>query len=227
MKKAMKISGVILGIILIAALVIFIFFPGLFTYISVKRNCPHIDETIGTYKAENPELPDDFVQVRTKGLLISGPADAVYDNSKSDMIVFKKDSLTVMVLQDGSSDFSLEDNADHGHFYRSLDVKIPVTTFENMDFIRNLTAKDCLKLRGADLEIFEEFAAYKDIAYDAETVYYYDNGSISGLFCEIKTSSKSLYSFVFDYSGYEYTITVKAENQETAKQIISSVQIAE
>ena len=38
MKKALTIGGAVLGFLLISALVIFIFFPGLPTYIKVSTN---------------------------------------------------------------------------------------------------------------------------------------------------------------------------------------------
>lgn len=50
MKKALKISGIIIGIILVSVLIIFIFFPGLFTYIKVKVKYDNIDRGFTEFK---------------------------------------------------------------------------------------------------------------------------------------------------------------------------------
>lgn len=44
MKKALAIGGAVLGALLAAALVIFVFFPGLPTYFKVRHRFEHTDE---------------------------------------------------------------------------------------------------------------------------------------------------------------------------------------
>jgi hypothetical protein len=50
MKKPLIIGGTILGFLLAAAMVIFIFFPGLPTYLKVKHKYDHIDEHVPNLK---------------------------------------------------------------------------------------------------------------------------------------------------------------------------------
>lgn len=235
MKKAMKIGGVVLGIILIAALIIFIFFPGIFTYKKVKKEYPHIDNTIGTFEGFNVEIPKDFVAYTTKdGITVMGPEDARND---SDFIPFKSDGLNVMVtVMDDESygDVFFDENSkytkkDYLHFFEKLDIKPPQTSYENVKMMRNLTSKDCLKLRGKDKKVFMEYAEYKEICEKIESLSYYENDGIKGFFIErgSEASSKTKYRYALwlFHNDKQYVVHAFSDNKETAMQILSTVSI--
>lgn len=235
MKKALKIAGIIIGVLVIAAIVIIVFFPGLPTYIKVKKNCPHIDETMGIYTDGGEAVPEDFVQTEINGILVSGPADALRDNSN--LCAFKKDNeLAVMIIESENEPLSYTDEScgfliyDYRHFFRSLDAEMPETTYEGMEFIRNLTAKDCLKLRGTDREVFEEYAEIKEIAAEIETVYYYERDELSGFVCDligVGQTYKHRKNVVLADGDKEWIISVFGNDAETVAQIISSIEISE
>lgn len=235
MKKALKITGIIIGVLVIAALIIIVFFPGLPTYIKVKKDCPHIDETMGIYKDSADAVPEDFVQVELNGILISGPADAL--RTDGSFVAFKKENeLAVMIIESENEPLSYTDEScgfliyDYRHFFSSLDVKMPETTYESMEFVRNLTAKDCLKLRGTDKKVFEEYAEIKEIVSDIETVYYYERDDLTGFVCELIDVGQAYEhrkNIVLLEGDKQWIISVFGNDAETVAQIISSIEISE
>lgn len=235
MKKALKITGIIVGVFVIAAIVIIVFFPGLPTYIKVKKDYPHIDETIGVYNDGDVVIPKDFVQTEINGILVSGPSDALCTDGY--FIPFKKENeLMVMVTESESASTSYTDEScgfllyDYRHFFQSLDVEMPETTYEGMKFIRNLTAKDCLKLRGTDRDVFEEYAQYKEFVAKIETVYNYERDDLSGFVCDLASVGKKYEhrkNLMLVDGEKEWIISVLGNDEETVAQIIASVQLAE
>lgn len=234
MKKALKITGIIIGALVIAALIIIVFFPGLPTYIKVKKDCPHIDETMGIYKDSADTVPEDFVQVELNGILISGPADAL--RADGSFVAFKKENeLAVMVIESENEPLSYTDEScgfliyDYRHFFSSLDVKMPENTYEGMEFVRNLTAKDCLKLRGTDKKVFEEYAEIKETVSDIETIYYYERDGLSGFVCEligVGQAYEHRKNVVLLEGDKQWIITVFGNDAETVAQIIRSIEIS-
>ncbi len=133
MKKALKIGGIILGIILVSALIIFIFFPGLFTYIKVKSKYNNIDRCITEFK--KVEVPDDFKTYTVKGITLSVPDSYVlkdtgssFKNSdeKSVLLIMESDSLETDELMKGYSEdydtweYYKYEEADYKHFLKQL-----------------------------------------------------------------------------------------------------------
>lgn len=94
MKKILKISGIVLVVILVIMIVGFavitVFFPGLFVYMNVKKEYPHINDKIGEYSYYDTEVPADFVQAAAGELYVSGPAEA-FSEDKDGMFIFKSD----------------------------------------------------------------------------------------------------------------------------------------
>lgn len=234
MKKAIKIGGVVMGIILIAALIIFIFFPGIFTYKKVKKEYPHIDRTIGTFSGFDVKLPKDFVAYTKDGVTVMGPKDARYS---SDMIPFKSDGLIVMVtvMEDEPygdaffDEYSKYLMKDYQHFFKKLDIEPPQTSYENVKTLRNLTSKDCLKLRGKDKKVFLEYAEYKEFGEKLESLSYYEKDGIKGFFSERSSegSSKMKYRYALwlFHNEKQYIVSAYSDDKETAMQILSTVSI--
>ena len=230
MKKVLKITGLIIGIIILAVLVAVILFPALPTYLRVKKNCPHINDTVGVYTDDDISVPKDFERYELKGLYISAPKGTY--NKDSEMISFKDGKkFMVMVSQSELSDYSFFNvgiskysEKDYEYFYRTLNGKIPESSLEDIKILRNMTLKDCLKLRGTDIKIFEELAESKEFVAELETVNVYERYGISGILCDIKNSrTKEYLNLMFNHGGYEYIVTVTGENPETVRQVIASV----
>ena len=232
MKKALKIISIISGIVILAVLVTAVLFPALPTYFRVKKNCPHINDTMSVYKGDDISVPEDFIQAEIKGLIIKAPDGT--RNSESDMIPFKDGkNFMVMVSQSQLADYSFYDEEtskyskqEYEHFYRTINGDIPENSLDNIKILRDMTLKDCLKLRGTDIKIFEELAESKETVSEIETVSIYENGDISGIVCDVNNSGKTkqYLNLMFNYGGYEYIVTVIGEDTEIVKQVIESVQ---
>ncbi|MDE6780725.1 MAG: hypothetical protein K2J40_04610 [Ruminococcus sp.] len=230
MKKYLKITGIVIGIIIIVVLIVVVLFPAFPTYIKVKKNCPHINDVMGVYTDDDISVPKDFVQAEIKGLLISAPDGT--RNIKSDMIPFKdgKDFM-VMVSQSELSDYNFYNDEiteyskqEYWHFYEKFGG-IPKSSVDDIKFLRNMNLKDCLKLRGTDIKIFEELAEAKESVSVVESVSIYERENISGILCDVDSvgKTKEYMNLMFNYGGYEYIVTVIGEDSETVKQVISSV----
>lgn len=234
MKKAMKIGGVVLGIILIAALIIFIFFPGIFTYKKVKKEYPHIDNTIGTFDGFDIKIPKNFVSSTKDGVTVMGPKNA---RNNRDIIPFKSDDLIVMVtVMDDESygDVFFDENSkytkkDYLHFFEKLDIKPPQTSYENVKMLHSLTSKDCLRLRGKDKKVFLEYAESKEFSEKIESLSYYEKDGIKGFFSVMSSEgakkNKYRYALWLFHNDKQYIVHAFSDDKETAMQILSTVEI--
>lgn len=230
MKKVIKISGIILGIVLVAALAIFIFIPGIFTYHKVKKEYEYIDRTIGTFDGFDVDIPKDFVACTKDDITVMGPEDARYN---SELLPFKSDDLIVMVsvLDDETYGDAFFDKyskylkKDYLHFFKKLDIDPPQTSYENVKMLRNLTSKDCLKLRGKDKKVFLEYAESKEISEKMEIISYYEKDGIKGFFCENPIKAKYGYALWLFHNEKQYIVHAYSSDKETAMQILSTVKV--
>lgn len=235
MKKVLKVSAIALSVVLAAFLVIFIFFPGLPTYIKVKKEYPSIDCTIKNYSGYDVEIPDDYVEAEYDGVKLRGPSFAL-NTDTTGTVPFKADKkLVVMIIKcenipvEYGSEYDKYEKEDYEHFFESLKTDIPKDSYESRVFLRNMQAKDCLGLRGRDLKVFEEYAESKQTVADIETPYYYERDDIKGFICDIGSTSKFHYYYNADFftENNEYIISVLGNNSETIKRIIASIEITE
>lgn len=257
MKKALKIGGVVLGIILVAALVIFIFFPGIFTYFKVKHKYSHINDSLS--KFESLVVPDAFDGFTLNGIKLKMPYgserqvnDIVYsDGSKKPIasnIIRYKDKITILIKKSSFSEMrkiheqtsellesydTEEDFSDdeYKHYFDSIDESMPRNSTERIWYNKNkLKASDCLRLRGKDMEVFKYLAECKDAAYDAEITYIKD---IPGCDCyvsqnlleEYKGNLWSVFIYPENDEDTYYYIMIRGNDEETIKQIISSIEL--
>ena len=115
MNRPIKIGAAVLGALLIAALVIFIFFPGLPTYMSVKHKYKEIDRTVPEFVRS--DVPDSYEEYTLRGVTFRVPADwkgkSAIDggnitsyrspDEKSTISVLKSDKATHDLLHSGES----------------------------------------------------------------------------------------------------------------------------
>ncbi len=238
MKKALKITLIsIISLIAVSALVVFVFFPGIFTYFKVKKEFPSIENElteITKLYMDKDEVPDDYVEAECDGVTVKGPSYAV-NNNTTGMVPFKeKDNLIVMVIKsevtpaEYGGEYNKYEKEDYEHFFDSLDVPMPETQYESRKFINGMQAKDCLKLRGKDLDVFMELAEYKDIVYSVETPYIYEHNGNKGFICDVASKNYTYhYNADFFTEENEYVISVLSNNIETVKRVIASIEITE
>ncbi len=238
MKKALKITLIsIISLIAVSALVVFVFFPGIFTYFKVKKEFPSIENElteITKLYMDKDEVPDDYVEAECDGVTVKGPSYAV-NNNTTGMVPFKeKDNLIVMVIKsevtpaEYGGEYNKYEKEDYEHFFDSLDVPMPETQYESRKFINGMQAKDCLKLRGKDLDVFMELAEYKDIVYSVENPYIYEHNGNKGFICDVASKNYTYhYNADFFTEENEYVISVLSNNIETVKRVIASIEITE
>jgi hypothetical protein len=248
MKKALKIGGIILGIILVSALIIFIFFPGLFTYIKVKVKYDNIDRGFTEFK--KVEVPDDFKTYTVKGITLSVPDSYVlkdtgssFKNSdeKSVLLIMESDSLETDELMKGYSEdydtweYYKYEEADYKHFFETIGGTFPTPYDASSDilwFVRDkLKAKDCLKLRGRDMDVFLELADSKEESWKTEKTWELDGENCFVYIGYIEDSeifnSDLWTAYIYDKNNltkYHYLL-FKEDDTEVIKQIISSIEL--
>ncbi|NLT10086.1 MAG: hypothetical protein GXY08_11385, partial [Ruminococcus sp.] len=140
MRLPLKIGAIVLAPILTAALVIFIFFPGLFTYIKVKFKYENIDRTIPTF--DLVWIPDDFEEYSGSDIILLAPADMKDVSTKmpygtkykSSTTKYQKGKQTVMIIDQNDIYDRMEydpwdnekyDKKDYRHFFESIDHDFP------------------------------------------------------------------------------------------------------
>ncbi len=233
MKKIFTIGGAVLGTILAAALVIFIFFPGLPTYIIVKHKYDHIDELVPEF--ERSDIPADYVSHTLKGITFRTPSDweghsavegaeaSSYKSGdeyrifvlKTDHKQNAEDTANYAALLGDDYEYSYDPwesykftEADYRHFYKSIGTELPQygLAYRLIWYTRNgFTAKDCLKLRGKDKEAFLELADNKEKAVDMEKMWQLKNSKYSAYVAQVLYGS---------YDGNIWDVTIFPNNNE-------------
>lgn len=263
MKKALKITAVVLINIASVALAIFIFFPGLPTYFKVKRDFPSIDRRMEPL--EDMPVPESFKGFEVNGIYLEVPDGAqlgergntVKYNDETLVLVTKQDSIEVdrtarelaetyedMPYSENPFENYLYEEEDYIHFFDSIDAEYPTIYNAKSSmliwFMRDgFTSRDCLKLRGKDIDVFLEFAQEKEENLKIETTYKINGDGFTGMFSVFKPDGLSdiggpdmsyLSTFYIypddDYSEY-YCIMIKSTDTELKKQIASTVRLAD
>ncbi len=226
MKKPLIIGGTILGFLLAASLVIFIFFPGLPTYLKVKHKYDHIDETVAEFK--KTDVPSDYVSHTLRGVKFSIPSDweghspiegteASSYVSGEDYRIFVLDIDYKMqaelndeykdMLGDEYSEDDLYDpweyykykEDDYRNFFKEIGIDVPQygLAYTMVFYTRDcITAKKCLKLRGKDKDVFLALAEDKEEAVGMEKMW------------KAKGSGFNAYIGQEIYSGYDGNVWV-------------------
>lgn len=239
MKKILKITAIsLIALIAVSVLVIIVFFPGLPAYFKVKKEFPEIENKLAEFTefdSSTAEIPDNYVEVSHDGVTLMGPSHAL-NTTTTGMVPFKSDdNLVVMIIKsEGNTagyggEYDKYEKEDYEHFFESLDIDMPDSSYENRCFLYNLQAKDCLKLRGKDLDVFMELAESKQIASKVETAYLYEENGNKGFICDLSVNDNYIYCYNADFftENNEYIISVFGNNAETINNIIASIEITE
>jgi hypothetical protein len=231
MKKALKIGGIILGIILAALLIIFIFFPGLFTYIKVKSKYNNIDRCITEFK--KVEVPDDFKTYTIGNLKISVPEDYKWNEENA---VFSSPSLeeavSIIEYEDKDEEYSFQNDnynkSEFLHLFESIGKPVAddgMLTIQDVWYCeQRISAKDCLKLRGRDKDVFCEIASSKDNMIDTWRVCSFIDDDYFAYLTYGDFAGKLENSYWIIYMP-DYNIFIMETNNTIAKQIISSIEL--
>lgn len=165
MKKAVKIGAVVLGVIIIAALIFFIFFPGLPAYYNIKKNYKYINEVPKEYPYADVKTPESFVEVSVHGLTLSLPPELEKkypdetEGMKSGLYVSDSEKVKTSVIFMEKNDFDSEgftlfDALDDGSteekisaeiFRKSLEkleIKVPENYYEFFNLVYTTSLED-------------------------------------------------------------------------------------
>lgn len=242
MKKIWSAGAIVLGVPLAVVFVIWIGFPGLFTYISVKQKYENIDRTISQF--ESVAVPDEFRTVPVNGIRIAMPEGYQPTDSAGNQYedtVRGSDFYVAVIDADENPIYSLDargvflayEAADYQRYFRRLGVSLPDAAQPISDphwyWTGALTAKDCLHLRGSERRVFLEFADRKELAWDASMFWCMQcSGGTVYIRQSIDTPS-DWYLFLYPESGgSEYReIMLWEPDAVIARQIVSSVSFAE
>lgn len=251
MKKTLTIGSAVLGGLLAAALVIFIFFPGLPTYLKVKLKYEHIDDRIPVFKTVSAGA--DVGSFALNGVKLKAPADwepnttghgLKSSRDKSSLLVIKNNYQSqeevLSDLEALGSEYNYDPwsvykytEEDYRHFYKTIGIEPPTYGLNTrmLWYMRDdVTEKDCLKLRGKDRKVFLEVAESKEESVKVENMW------------KIKGSGFLAYVGQIMYTGFDgniwtvnifpdgneneyYTATVKCSDEAMTKQIISSIEL--
>ena len=238
----LKKAAIIIAPIFTAALVIFIFFPGLFTYIKVKHKYENIDRTIPDF--EPVSVPDDFEEYSFSDVVFSAPAGLVntVKNGSGNVASYKSDDIVITISDFSSLDLSdyydpweaLEyDKQDYRHFFDTVGHEFPSQNGRPLIWFEKdaLNAKMCLHLRSKDLKVFRELAKNKEEAWEIEDTWKLNGKGFTGYIGHLLANSDVFagmwsYMLIPDYTPYQdIYFTIQNTDDTTAKQIACSIRL--
>lgn len=246
MKKILIIGGSIIGGLLALLLAAFIIFPGITGYIDAKKTYKYIDEPMAELEAVSPG--DDFKEHSVDGIKIKVPGSWSENEGIYDLTDENGDgSITVMTrnLKNDEELFSglIEDydpwegyeheESEYRHFFESISEKVPqygLSTYMIFGIRDFVTAKDCLKLRGKDREIFSEIAGIKDEAFESEDMWKFERPGFKAYVGHPKFEGMTgriwnVNVFTEDDANDYFNVVLVSEDDYTAKQIINTIEL--
>lgn len=241
MRRAKIIGTAVFAVLLAAAAVILIWFPGLFTCLRMKWKYENLDRKVEAY--ETQRIPADFQQTELKGLRISVPADYAQSEKSSAALKGPDGKTRVFVTAAAEamelvSDLNTDYNPFEAYDFTEAELRKYFQTVGGpyrspagsalLFYCKDvLSVWDGLKLRGSDRAVFAELCEIKNGSWDYEEtekmtipggIAYVSSGMLGG---DAKTVS--LFS---ESDGRQRMVTVTEPDAQRAGQIISSISFA-
>lgn len=241
MKKALKIGGIIVGIIVLVCLALMLICPWLITYIGVRAKYPDIDRTLDKFTVV--DVPDDFKSIKLGETILKVPVGTEYKQDKvlgerKNTIVYDDKMLAMFTGAEEVTEYynpwdSYEySKEDYRHFFETIGEDFPDNTMGLLFFAKNrLNSEMCKGLRGKDIKVYKELAETKQDAYDGETTQIMDGENFTAYVSCAEAFDTELVSVVIfpdEYKNKNYTLMFHPpKDEEILNQIISSIQLAE
>lgn len=252
MKKALKVTGIILGCLTALSVFMYVFGLQLIAKIYVSNKYEHINCTAKEFPYDEIQTPENWKTIECEGLTLKVPEEIgnLYPDDES--VVRKRlfgdseKNTTIMFSEKTEQDFSsifdderLTEKAIQKAM-KSIDYKYPENVYEFFDMAFNVTSDDfgILKHGKSPLLIFQ-IAEMKELVYNTETadcdeVYSFETENGIGFLTlygkpSDKTDNYSYYVELYDknnLNSYCFAI-VKSTDKETALKIAETAEIAE
>lgn len=240
MKKRLLIGlGILLGALLLTAGVIAVFFPGIAASRAVSVLYSNMDRTIPAF--DMSEIPEDFVRYQTEGLCISVPAVLQMrenghgfqsaDGKETPVFILATDPKLLAKFTPDLWEERHYDREDYEHFFRTAGVPCPETSDDLLWYCKGSLMPDTvLGMRGRDKKIFLEFAFDKQQMWETENTWELPLEGGKAYVCQglspmmQKTAPWSL--LIFPEEGKNYHLIFRGLDDQTVRQIISSVTLA-
>lgn len=252
MKKSLKITGIILGCLMIIAILVYVFGLQLIAKIYVSSKYEYINCTTKEFPYDEIQTPENWKTIECEGLTLKVPEEInnLYSDGESEAkkrcFGDTEKNTTIFFKEKTEDDFSLAFNAfvdvekDIKKSMKSIDYKCPENVYELYDMAFNVTSEDFGILKhGKSPLLIVQIADMKELVYSTETVdcdevysFETENG-IGFLTLYGKPNDKTdRYSYLVELyekdnlNSYCFAI-VKSTDKETALKIAETAEIAE
>ncbi len=252
MKKSLKITGIILGCLMILAVLMYFFGFQLIAKIYVSSKYEHINCTVKEFPYDEIQTPENWKTIECEGLTLKVPEEInnLYPDGESEVkkrcFGDTEKNTTIFFTEKTEDDFSLAFNAfvdvekDIKKSMKSIDYKYPENVYELYDMAFNVTPEDFGTLKhGKSPLLIVQIADMKEIVYSTETadcdeVYSFETENGIGFLTlygkpNAKTDNYSYYVELYDknnLNSYCFAI-VTSTDKETALKIAETAEIAE
>lgn len=247
MKKALKITGIIFGIMIILVIATALTFPGVPAYINIKNNCQYINETAEEYPFYDTAVPEDFTELSDCGITVMAPSGMYRKNPESSIRLYvdaEGDDNSVAInfsetVTHDTFDLTGEDERltkdDLKNYCQKNNTPFIDSQYELLNYTINLSMDDFNIHSLKQAVIFNVFAEMKEIYYPyVSNVYNFRHGDYLG-FVEVisdGTNKNKTYQWMISLYGGEnyskdYSFWVSSKDKEILKQIVASIEITE
>ena len=250
-KVILTILGIIGGILLIA-LIIFLFFPGLPACMSAKHKYKHIDELPAEF--EKVEVTGSKTAIQGLKIFVpdgwrnneSGNGMSSEDENQSLLVLHadlksQEDALKEMFEDPQYAAFAYDpweaydhEEYDYRHFFNTLHVELPKYGLSSVFifYIRDsFTAKSAIWLEHTDMEVFKELCEVKENAFESENLWKMQGDGFKAYVGQVNYEDigKNMWTVTIFPDGDlndDYNVTIKCDDENTVRQIISSIELA-
>lgn len=255
MKKGLKITGIVVGILFILAALIYVFGLQILAKTYVSKNYEHINCTTKEFPYGEVPVPTDWKTIEWSGMTLKVPNE-VYQLSPDDESEVKrrifadaeKDAdTTVLFLEWRETEFtSMVDDSEDSFsqkelekLMKSVDYKCPENTYEAFDFIFNVTPKDFGIIKHGHSPLFiitvanTKEATIPAFCADCNEFYSFETEKGIGFLTFYgRSRKKEQYKYLVElYDKNDLnrsnSVIVSSRDKETAFKIAESLEIAE
>lgn len=253
MKKALKITGIILGVIIILALIVVLIFPGAYHYYNIKKTFTKIDITSQPYPYTDVAVPEDWTEITANGITMKVPTDMFVKETKVDSVVIYVDGtdddthtkIAFIMDEFEWDEFSLynENDSENKHtkeeyleFFESVGLEYPESNCELYQGFYDLSMEDFNIHSFKDASAFATIALMKEILVSDSYSEIYET-EIDGCTAFInmykdkedwKIKNKCVVEIYAEGSPeISYGVIIGANDDDIFRQMIASVHLAQ